>query len=81
MQPDPRAGHLSPAPQAYKVPKPRNSSQAYFPHILIKNTMVAVDFAGKMGMGGAVQINDRFNGYPPWQVRAGRCTEVGVPGE
>ena len=54
--------------QAYKVPKPRNPSQAYFPHILIKNTVVSVDFAGKSSSSGPVPVNDRFNGYPPWQV-------------
>ena len=61
-----------PAPQstqAFTLPRPEDASQAYFPHILIKNTEVEIDFCGTPVFGGGTSAEGPawLDGHRPWQ--------------
>ena len=47
------------------MPRPSGPAQAYFPHVLIKNTEVKLDFGGP---SPSAWQEDKLYGCPSWQV-------------
>ncbi len=73
--------------KAFNLPRARNASQAYFPHVLIKNMEVELDFKGAPPKGHVSYTSnsawsDVWQGYPPWEQACsskGKGRPVSVP--
>jgi hypothetical protein len=57
---------------AYHIPRPYQPSTALFPHVLVKNLSVRVDFAGVQppNIPRSVPWQPIINGHHPWRVSA-----------